>query len=206
TIESKLGLKDSFDIAGMTEMYGPGTAIDCEAHEGLHYWADLFIIEFLDPKTLQPVADGEIGEMVVTSLCKEAVPLIRYRTHDLSRKLSSPCSCGLNMPMHAPIFGRSDEMIIYRGVNIYPGQISDCIGQFKELGGEYMVELSRSQGVDHFLLTVERAKNSENDEHIAQALAKTLHESILARIDVQLTDYATLPRTFSKSKRVIDKR
>ncbi|MEG6503130.1 AMP-binding protein, partial [Desulfovibrio sp. 1214_IL3152] len=87
TIESKLGLEGCYDIAGMTEMYGPGTAIDCDAHDGLHYWADLFIIEVLDPVTLQPVPEGEVGEMVVTSLCKEAVPLLRYRTHDLCRLL-----------------------------------------------------------------------------------------------------------------------
>ena len=86
-IESKLGLEGSYDIAGMTEMYGPGTAMDCDAHEGLHYWADLFIIEVLDPDTLQPVPEGEVGEMVVTSLRKEAVPLLRYRTHDLTRLL-----------------------------------------------------------------------------------------------------------------------
>ncbi|MBO4369376.1 MAG: phenylacetate--CoA ligase, partial [Desulfovibrio sp.] len=149
-IESKLGLIGSYNIAGMTEMYGPGTAIDCDYHEGLHYWADLFIIEFLDPKTLKPVPDGEIGEMVVTSLRKEAVPLIRYRTHDLSRRITKKCSCGLSMPMHDIILGRSDDMIIYRGVNIYPGQFSDVIGQYPELGGEYQIELTRDEhAIDH---------------------------------------------------------
>ena len=119
-IESKLGLESSYDIAGMTEMYGPGTAIDCDEHNGLHYWADMFIIEILDPETLQPVPEGEVGEMVVTSLRKEAVPLLRYRTHDLSRLLPGDCPCGLSMPRHDRILGRSDDMIIYRGVNIYP--------------------------------------------------------------------------------------
>ena len=208
-IESKLNLEGSFDIAGMTEMYGPGTAIDCERHEGLHYWADLFIIEVLDPVSLKPVKDGEIGEMVVTSLIKEAVPLIRYRTHDLTRKISRKCSCGLNMPLHDIILGRSDDMIIYRGVNIYPGQFSDCIGHFPELGGEYQVELSRDEhAVDHLTLTVERGKDESagQDQALAEALAKDLHEHIFARIDVLVTDYASLPRTFSKSKRVVDKR
>ena len=126
-IESKLGLEASYDIAGMTEMYGPGTAMDCDAHEGLHYWADLFIIEVVDPETLQPLPVGEVGEMVVTSLRKEAVPLLRYRTHDLSRLLPGECSCGLSMPRHDRILGRSEDMIIFRGVNIYPGQIM-CAG------------------------------------------------------------------------------
>ena len=209
TIESKLGLQGCYDIAGMTEMYGPGTAIDCDAHEGLHYWADLFIIEVLDPVTLQPVAEGEVGEMVVTSLRKEAVPLLRYRTHDLCRLLPGRCSCGLNMPRHDRILGRSDDMLIYRGVNIYPGQYMAVIGEFTELGGEYQVELTRDErGLDHLTLTVERAQGvgSGNDAALAQALEHRLHKAILARMQVVVVDYATLPRTFSKSRRVVDKR
>ncbi|MCR5813300.1 MAG: phenylacetate--CoA ligase [Desulfovibrio sp.] len=208
-IESKLGLVGSYDIAGMTEMYGPGTAIDCDAHEGLHYWADLFIIEILNPTTLEPVPDGEIGEMVVTSLRKEAVPLIRYRTHDLCRKIPHPCSCGLAMPMHDKILGRSDDMIIYRGVNIYPGQFVDVIARYPELGGEYQVELTRDEhAVDHLTLSVERAKGvgADGDRALTQAISQDLHTSILARMEVAVVDYASLPRTFSKSKRVIDRR
>ena len=209
TIESKLGLQGCYDIAGMTEMYGPGTAIDCDAHEGLHYWADLFIIEVLDPVTLQPVAEGEVGEMVVTSLRKEAVPLLRYRTHDLCRLLPGRCSCGLNMPRHDRILGRSDDMLIYRGVNIYPGQYMAVIGEFTELGGEYQVELTRDErALDHMALTVERGQTQAagNDESLARELENRLHKAIMARVSVNVTDYASLPRTFSKSKRVIDKR
>ena len=208
-IESKLGLEGCYDIGGMTEMYGPGTAIDCDAHEGLHYWADLFIIEVLDPATMQPVAEGEVGEMVVTSLSKEAVPLLRYRTHDLSRLLPGKCSCGLCMPRHDRILGRSDDMLIYRGVNIYPGQIMEVIGQFADLGGEYQVELTRDdRALDHLALTVERAQGQTagNDESLAHELENRLHKAIMARVSVNVTDYASLPRTFSKSKRVIDKR
>ena len=208
-IESKLGLEGCYDIGGMTEMYGPGTAIDCDAHNGLHYWADLFIIEILDPETLQPVPEGEVGEMVVTSLCKEAVPLLRYRTHDLSRLLPGRCSCGLNMPRHDRILGRSDDMIIYRGVNIYPGQLMEVIGRFAELAGEYQVELTRDErALDHMTLTVERGQDqtSGNDAALAAALEQSLHKAIMARINVKVADYATLPRTFSKSKRVVDKR
>lgn len=208
-IERKLGLEGSYDIAGMTEMYGPGTAIDCDAHDGLHYWADLFIIEVLDPQTLDPVPEGEVGEMVVTSLRKEAVPLVRYRTHDLTRLIPGTCACGLAMPRHDRIFGRSDDMIIYRGVNIYPGQIIDVIGEFPELGGEYQVELTRdARGIDHLTLTVERAGDATTggDVALAEAVAGRLHSRILARMEVKVADYASLPRTFSKSKRVLDRR
>ncbi|MDR2819283.1 MAG: phenylacetate--CoA ligase [Desulfovibrio sp.] len=207
TIENKLGLEGSHDIGGMTEMYGPGTAIDCDAHTGLHYWADLFIIEVLDPATLEPVPEGETGEMVVTSLCKEAVPLLRYRTHDLTRLLPGRCPCGLNMPRHDSILGRSDDMIVYRGVNIYPGQIMEVIGTFAELGGEYQMELTRDEHLmDHLTLTVERAQNAASGNDVGQKLERSLHKAIQARITVNLTDYASLPRTFSKSKRVLDSR
>ncbi|MDD6180924.1 MAG: phenylacetate--CoA ligase [Desulfovibrionaceae bacterium] len=208
-IEEKLGLESSYDIAGMTEMYGPGTAIDCDAHEGLHYWADMFLIEILNPETLEPVAPGETGEMVVTTLCKEAVPLIRYRTHDISRLLPGVCPCGYAMPRHDRILGRSDDMIIFRGVNIYPGQLMEVIGAFPELGGEYHVELTRDErALDHMKLTVERQQgySAGGDAALAAQLAERLHKSILARIDVAVVDPVTLPRTFSKSKRVTDLR
>lgn len=206
-IESKLGLECSFDIGGMTEMYGPGSAIDCEEHAGLHYWADLFLIEILDPVTLKPVEPGEVGEMVVTSLRKEAVPLIRYRTHDLARSITGECACGLRMPRHSAILGRSDDMIIYRGVNIYPGQIMETIEKFPELGGEYQIELTRDErGMDHLKLTVERKGSSDGDTALADKLADRLRRTILARIKPEIVDYGSLPRTFGKSKRVVDLR
>lgn len=206
-IESKLGLEDSYDIAGMTEMYGPGSAIDCHEHNGLHYWADLFIIEILNPITLEPVQPGEIGEMVVTTTRKEAVPLIRYRTHDLCRFIPGKCACGLSMPRHDRILGRSDDMLVFRGVNIYPGQISDVIGKFPELGGEYQVELTRdSRGQDHMLLSVEMAGQECGAESLAAKLEDSLRKAIMARIAVKTVPYGTLPRTFSKSRRVVDSR
>lgn len=208
-IEEKLGLEGSYDIAGMTEMYGPGTAIDCDAHEGLHYWADLFLIEVLDPDTLQPVPVGEVGEMVVTTLCKEAVPLIRYRTRDLTRLLPGVCSCGRAIPRHDRILGRSDDMIIFRGVNIYPGQIMEVIGGFAELGGEYQVELTRdAAALDNMRLTVERkaGMSSGGDVALAEALARRLHKALQARVHVEVAEAGSLPRTFGKSKRVNDQR
>ncbi len=207
-IESKLGLEGSYDIGGMTEMYGPGTAIECDAHEGLHYWADLFLIEILNPETLEPVAEGEVGEMVVTSLCKEASPLIRYRTRDLSRFIPGQCSCGFAVPRHDKILGRSDDMIIFRGVNIYPGQLMDVIGHFPELGGEYHIELKREGALDHMQLAVERLAgvSADTDSTLATAVAKRMHKSLMARVDVSVVNAGSLPRTFGKSKRVTDLR
>lgn len=208
SIMEKLGLEHCFDIGGMTEMYGPGTAIDCEEHQGLHYWADLFYMEIIDPDTLQPVAPGEVGEMVVTSLSKEAAPLIRYRTRDLSRFIPGRCACGCAMPRHDRLLGRSDDMIIFRGVNIYPGQISDVIQHYPELGGEYHIELTRKDGLDFMKLTLERKQGcgADNDGDLAARMAQHLHKAVLARMDVEITNPGTLPRSFGKSKRVTDLR
>ena len=206
--EENLGLEDSFDIAGMTEMYGPGTALDCSEHQGLHYWADLFIMEILDPVTLTPVGPGEIGELVVTSLRKEAAPLIRYRTRDLTRMLPGACPCGCTMPRHDHIMGRSDDMIIFRGVNIYPGQVADALQRFADLGSEYHMELSRVAGRDEMTLKVERRPGAscDGDTKLAAELAKALHAKVLISAAVCIVDPGTLPRSFGKSRRVTDKR
>lgn len=208
TFERDLGLDESFDIGGMTEMYGPGSALECSAHEGLHYWADLFIIEILDPVTLEPVAPGETGEMVVTSLCKEASPLIRYRTRDLSRFIPGPCPCGCAMPRHDHIVGRSDDMIIFRGVNVYPGQISDVLHEFPALGSEYHIKLYRENARDMMHLQVEREEDAPADDDAAlqQSVAKRLHAKVLVSAAVEIVNPGTLPRSFGKSRRVTDSR
>lgn len=210
TFEEQLGLEHSFDIGGMTEMYGPGTALECMAHTGLHYWADLFIIEFLNPETLQPVAPGEIGEMVVTSLRKEASPLIRYRTRDLSRAITGACPCGCGMPRHDHILGRSDDMIIFKGVNIYPGQIADVLGGFVALGSEYHLVLSRAGARDSMILKVERAPgvelSGEDAATLGMRLAKAVHSKLLFSCDVEIVGPGELPRSFGKTKRVTDNR
>ena len=206
--ERDLGIDESFDIGGMTEMYGPGSALECRAHEGLHYWADLFVIEILDPLTLKPVAPGETGEMVVTSLCKEAAPLIRYRTHDLCRLLDRPCLCGCTMPRHDHILGRSDDMIIFRGVNIYPGQIADVLQEFPELGSEYHIHLSRDDGRDSMRLQIERGEHSSSDLDVdlSKSIAKRLHAKVLISAAVEIAEPGALPRSFGKSRRVTDAR
>lgn len=208
SFERNLGIEQSFDIGGMTEMYGPGSALECGEHCGLHYWADLFIIEILDPVTLEPVEPGEVGEMVVTSLCKEASPIIRYRTRDLTRLLPGPCPCGCSMPRHDHILGRSDDMIVFRGVNVYPGQIADVLQEFPELGPEYHILLSRESGRDSMRLQVERASSagSDADEAVASQLARQLHSKVLVAADIEIANPGSLPRSFGKSRRVTDTR
>jgi phenylacetate-CoA ligase len=207
-IEAYFGAEESFDIPGLTELYGPGTGLECNKHEGIHYWADYYILEIIDPKTLEPAAPGETGEMVVTTLRKEACPLIRYRTRDLTHMKPEPCSCGSVLPMHGPLLGRTDDMFIIRGVNIYPGQIDDLLSQEDKVGSEYQVVLSRGGGQDHMTIRVERseAASLSEEEAIAVKLEEAVRRHILVRAKVELVDYGTLPRTERKSKRVFDKR
>ncbi|MBU1003916.1 MAG: phenylacetate--CoA ligase [Proteobacteria bacterium] len=206
--EDLLGLKHSFDITGMTELYGPGAGLECMAHEGVHYWADMYILEILDPVTHLPVAPGEIGEMVVTTLRKEGAPLVRYRTHDLTRLLPGACSCGVSMPRHDKILGRSDDMIIFRGVNIYPGQIAGVLEKFPDTGSEYQIQLTRTGGRDSMRIRIERAKDvrADNDPGLGKAVSDALHKQLLARAGVEIVDFGSLPRSFGKTKRVIDER
>ena len=206
--ESGLRLEGSYDIGGMTEMYGPGSSIECDAHQGLHYWPDLFYKEILNPDTLEPAAPGEMGEMVVTSLCKEAAPLIRYRTRDLTRLLPGVCACGLNLPRHDKISARSDDMFILRGVNIYPGQIMDVLAHFPELGGEYHDTLTRAEGRDHMELAAERHSglSSDTDLTLSERVADQLRLKLMVGGKVSIVDHGSLPRTVSKSKRITDLR
>jgi len=206
--EEALGLEHSFDIIGMTELYGPGTGLECIAHEGIHYWADLYIMEILDPETLEPVAPGEVGEMVVTTLQKEASPLIRYRTRDLTRFIPGQCSCGCGMPRVDKIMGRSDDMFIFRGVNIYPGQIGSVLDKFSDLSAEYQISLTRREGLDHMAVRVECAPGSgaESCEHLSRSVADEIRKNILVRSDVSILGPGKLPRSFAKAKRVQDER
>lgn len=206
--EEALGLKSSHDISGMTELYGPGAGIECEAHEGIHYWGDEYIAEIIDPITLKPVAEGEVGELVVTTLNKEASPLIRYRTRDLTRIIPGRCSCGCSMPRHDAISGRSDDMFIFRGVNIYPGQIASVLEAFPELSSEYQIYLERREGLDHMSVRVERKPGipKENDVDLARAVCDEIRKFILVRANVEILKPGLLPRSFAKTKRVFDER
>jgi phenylacetate-CoA ligase len=207
-IEEYFGVEECFDIPGLTELYGPGTGLECQKHEGIHYWADYYILEIIDPDTLEPAPPGETGEMVVTTLRKEAAPLIRYRTRDLTHLKPEPCSCGSVLPMHGPLLGRTDDMFIVRGVNIYPGQIDDILSREDKVGSEYQVILTRRDGQDYMTIRVERAESVSlsEDELIISRLEDTVRGHLFVRCNVELVDYGTLPRTERKSKRVFDER
>ena len=208
-IKELLAVDDVFDIPSLTELYGPGTGLDCGKHEGVHYWADYYILEIIDPDTLEPVEPGEMGEMVVTTLRKEGAPLIRYRTRDLTRLIPQPCSCGNPLPMHDRILGRSDDMFIVRAVNIYPGQIDHVLSQVPEIGSEYQVHLERREdGRDYMTLKVERRPRFDADQNkaIADRIARDIRQHILVSAEVEVLDHSALPRTERKSKRVFDHR
>lgn len=208
-IKTLLGLEDLFDIPGMTELYGPGTGLDCHRHEGIHYWADSYILELLDPETLEPVQAGEPGEMVITTLAKEAAPLIRYRTRDLTRLMPHPCSCGSILPMHDRLLGRTDDMIILRAVNIYPGQIDEVLSSIEGIGSEYQVILERrDDGKDYMTVRVECRHDTAGDRRpeIARQIAEQVKTHIMVSCEVDLLDYGGLPRSERKSKRIFDNR
>jgi phenylacetate-CoA ligase len=208
-IKDLLGLEDMFDIPGMTELYGPGSGLDCHRHEGIHYWADYYIVEILDPAALEPVPVGETGEMVVTTLCKEAAPLIRYRTRDLTRLVDHPCSCGNILPMHDRILGRSDDMIIFRAVNIYPGQIDQVLSTIPDASCEYQVHLDRKEdGKDYMTIRLEcgEAYNPSRKPELEKKVASEIKNKIMVSAAVEVVDYGTLPRSERKSKRFFDNR
>jgi len=207
-IRTLLNLSDMYDIPGMTELYGPGTGLECSAHDGMHYWADYYILEILDPETLEPVPEGEVGEMVVTTLRKEAVPLIRYRTRDLTALKPGPCACGRLIPRHDRILGRSDDMFIVRAVNIYPGQIDSVLSGLNGIGSEYQVVLERADGKDTMTLRVERGLNADPfaDPQTAGLVKEALKKKILVTPEVEIVPYASLPRSERKTRRVFDTR
>jgi phenylacetate-CoA ligase len=163
----------------------------------------------VDPETLEPVPEGESGEMVVTTLKKQAVPLIRYRTRDLSRLIPGQCPCGSIFPRHDRILGRSDDMIIFRAVNIYPGQIDHELFQIENIGSEYQVVLDRRKdGKDYMTVRVERGLGADvsTDAEISSKVASELKKKLLVSVGIEIVDHGSLPRSERKSKRVFDNR
>jgi phenylacetate-CoA ligase len=208
-IQELLGLEELFDITGLTELYGPGTGLDCDRHEGIHYWADYYILEILDPESLEPVPDGEIGEMVVTTLSKEAAPLVRYRTRDLTRAISRSCSCGSVLPMHDRILGRSDDMFIFRAVNIYPGQIDEVLSSVSDISCEYQIVLDRQpDGRDTMTLRLECCEGTDASLYpeLARKVSQAIKINIMVSCTVEIVDYCELPRSERKSQRFFDNR
>ncbi len=208
-IKELMGVDHVFDIYGLTELYGPGTGLDCSYHQGIHYWADHFIFEVLDPVTLKSVPHGEQGELVITTLSKEGSPLIRYRTHDITRILNRTCSCGTPFPMHDRILGRTDDMFTYRAVNIYPSQVDHVLSNIKGIGSEFQIHLKkRESGRDIMTIKVERTTKGDktDDVYLAERVATEIRRKILVRSQIEIVEHGTLPRTQRKSQRVFDNR
>ena len=208
-ISELLGGVELFDIPGLTELYGPGTGIECPHHDCIHYWADYYLLEILDPETLQPLPPGEWGEMVVTTLAKEGSPLIRYRTRDITRIIPGRCTCGSILPRHSRIRGRTDDVFKFRGVNIYPSTVDAILSAIPGLGSEYQVHLTRDQEEkEHMRLVVERGEGVEprRADELRREIIHNIKHKVMVTADVEIVDYGTLPRSERKTKRVFDTR
>jgi len=200
---------ETFDIYGMAELYGPGAAIDCHYHNGLHVWEDHFIVEVIDPKTGEPVELEEKGELVFTTLTKDAMPLIRYRTRDISRILDiKQCECTRTHKKIDRIQGRTDDMFIINGVNIWPKTIEEVLLKEPLLAPYYQIVIDRDNALDRLTIHVEsKTKLSENEKMmLANRLVYQLREAILVTPKVEIFDPGTLPRFDGKPKVVVDKR
>ena len=203
-ISQELGI-ELYDIYGLTEIYGPGIGISCKNDNGMHYWDDYIYLEIIDPVTLQPVPDGEWGEIVITTLVKEGAPLIRYRTHDMSRIIPGECPCGCQHPRIDVIAGRTDDMIKIKGVNVFPKQIEEILQEFPDLSSEYQIRISHLDGRDTMRIYVE-TNGSVDFLKIAQRVAARVKSKIGFTPLVKVVEIGLLPRSEKKTKRVIDER
>lgn len=203
-ISEELGI-ELYDIYGLTEIYGPGIGINCNYDTGMHYWDDYLYIEIIDPVTLKPVPDGEMGEIVITTLVKEGAPLIRYRTHDLSRIVPGKCPCGSPYPRLDTIMGRTDDMMKIKGVNVFPSQIEEILREFPEVSSEYQIRISHLDGKDTMRIYVE-TNGTIDFLDLARRIAGTVKSRIGFTPLVKVVELGVLPRSEKKSKRVIDER
>jgi phenylacetate-CoA ligase len=209
-LENSLNIK-AYDSYGLSELMGPGVAFECEEQDGLHIWSDHFYVEVLDENGEQ-VAEGEKGELVLTSLTKEALPIIRYRTGDITRLLESECSCGRTTPRISRLLGRADDMLIVRGINVFPSQIEDVIVDIPEVTEHFQVLLDRNtKMLDEITVRVELEENAFTGElkdlaavrrHVENELKSVLN----IRTNVDLVEKGSIPRTAGKSQKVVDRR
>lgn len=208
-IEKMMGVK-AYNSFGMSEMCGPGVGFECQEQNGLHFWEDYYIVEIVDPETLEPVADGEIGELVLTTLCREAMPLLRYRTRDLTRVLGRTCPCGRNHVRIDRMRGRSDDMMVLRGVNIFPIQIEKILMTFPELANNYLITLTTDDDNDNMTVEVELEELFTEDfrrlQELTNRIQRTLKDEILLTPHVKLLPKGALPVSEGKAVRVVDKR
>ncbi len=203
-IQESLGI-ELYDIYGLTEIYGPGIGINCSYNTGMHYWDDFLYIEIIDPVTLKPVPDGEWGEIVITTLVKEGAPLIRYRTHDLSRIIPGECPCGRSFPRLDTIKGRTDDMMKIKGVNVFPAQIEEILQSFPEVSSEYQIRISHLDGKDTMRIYVETSGHTDFQD-LANRVASKVKSVIGFTPLVKVVEIGLLPRSEKKTKRVIDER
>ncbi|MCL2440559.1 MAG: phenylacetate--CoA ligase [Treponema sp.] len=202
---------DVYNSYGLSEMNGPGVAFECQCKDGLHIWEDGYIAEIVNPDTLEPVKDGEIGELVLTILCREATPILRYRTRDLTSFYTEPCACGRTHRKLHRITGRSDDMLIINGVNVFPSQIEEVIMSMKEVGNNYLIVVEKDGALDR--LTVKTEVNAEtfmdDSRHLnalKEKIIETLQSSISISPKVELHESGSLPISEGKAVRVKDER
>jgi phenylacetate-CoA ligase len=209
-IEAKLGIK-AIDIYGLSEIVGPGVSCECEEQCGMHINEDHFLPEIIDPETLRPVADGEMGELVFTTITKEGIPLIRYRTRDLTRLIYDRCDCGRTLVRMVKCKGRSDDMLIIRGVNVFPSQIETVLLQMSEVEPHYLLIIEREGTLDSVTLMVEVQEQFFSDEvrklqELRMKITSQLESLLGISVNVKLVEPKTIERTAGKAQRVVDKR
>ena len=194
-----------FDIYGLTEIYGPGIAIDCKEHDGMHYFDDYIYCEIIDPKTGKVLPDGEQGELVITTFRKEGAPLIRYRTHDITRITREVCKCGSHFPRLDRIMARSDDMIKIKGTNIYPVQVESILAKLDGFSSEFRIILENEDLRDRMIVQAE-VEPGVDKEALAEALVRECKDGIGIKVVPELLNIGELPRSEKKTKRVIDNR
>ncbi len=209
-IESEMDLR-AFNNYGLSEVIGPGVAGECFAHCGMHIQEDHFIVECVNPQTLEPVADGEQGELVFTSLTKEAMPIIRYRTRDIASLDRTPCACGRTGVRMSRVVGRTDDMLIIRGVNVFPSQIEEALLRVEGTAPQYVIEIDRPGALDEVTVRVEiRPQDFSDEMRVMHALRDRIDREIQSvtgvRVNVELVAPQTLERSTGKAVRVIDHR
>lgn len=209
-LEEKLGIK-AVDIYGLSEVMGPGVAIECEERNGMHINADSFIAEVIDPETGEVLPEGQTGELVFTCLSKEALPLVRYRTHDLTRITYGKCACGRTLPLMQKVKGRSDDMMIIRGVNVFPSQIESVLLKYPEIAPYYVIYLDRANNTDSIEIQVELNPELFTDvvskiTQLEKKISSEVDSAIGIKAKIRLMEPNTLPRSEGKACRIIDRR
>ena len=209
-IEKELGI-EAFDVYGLTELCGPGVAVECPEHKGLHVWEDQFIVETIDSETGEVLEPGEEGEIVFTGLTKMGLPMLRYRTRDISHIETEKCACGRTHARMMRVNGRSDDMLIIRGVNVFPSQIEFAVMSFSELATQYLIVVDRPGALDTFAVKVELSEKAAKDpkvdkETLKRGIGKQIQVVTGISADVEIVKPGELPRTEGKAKRVLDLR